>query len=176
MMHTWFECKIQYEKTMENGMNKKVTEPYLVDALSFTEAEARIIEEMTPYISGEFTVSDIKRARYSELFFAEDTESDRWFKCKLTFITLDEKSGSEKKTSTNVLVQASDLRDAVKKLDEGMKGSMADYIIASVAETAIMTYIRIAQSRTTSRNSRKHKRNIYEPHTRRNQANPSGSS
>ena len=83
-------------------------------------------------------MSDIKRARYSELFFAEDTESDRWFKCKLTFITLDEKSGSEKKTSTNVLVQASDLRDAVKKLDEGMKGSMADYIISSMAETPIM--------------------------------------
>ena len=138
MMHTWFECKIQYEKTMENGMNKKVTEPYLVDALSFTEAEARIIEEMTPYISGEFTVSDTKRAKYSELFFAEDNESDRWFKCKLTFITLDEKSGAEKKTSTNVLVQATDLRDAVKKLDEGMKGSMADYIISSVAETNIM--------------------------------------
>ena len=123
MMHTWFECKIQYEKTMENGMNKKVTEPYLVDALSFTEAEARIIEEMTPYISGEFTVSDIKRAKYSELFFAEDNESDRWFKCKLTFITLDEKSGAEKKTSTNVLVQATDLRDAVKKhVDSEDKG------------------------------------------------------
>ncbi len=67
-MHTWFECKIRYEKTMENGMNKKVTEPYLVDALSFTEAEARIIEEMTPFISGEFTLADIKRANYSELF------------------------------------------------------------------------------------------------------------
>ena len=138
MMHTWFECKIRYEKTMENGMNKKVTEPYLVDALSFTEAEARIIEEMTPFISGEFTVSDIKRANYSELFFSEEEAADRWFKCKLTFITLDEKSGAEKKTSTNVLVQASDLRDAVKKLDEGMKGSMADYIISSMAETAIM--------------------------------------
>ena len=123
---------------MENGMNKNVTEPYLVDALSFTEAEARIIEEMTPYISGEFTVIDIKRAGYSELFFSEDANADRWFKCKLTFITLDEKSGSEKKTSTNVLVQASDLRDAVKKLDDGMRGSMADYLIASVAETAIM--------------------------------------
>ena len=136
-MHTWFECKIRYEKTMENGMNKKVTEPYLVDALSFTEAEARIIEEMTPYISGEFTVSDIKRARYSELFFAEDTESDRWFKCKLTFITLDEKSGSEKKTSTNVLVQATDLRDAVKKLDEGMKGSMAIVILAVICRAIL---------------------------------------
>ena len=138
MMHTWFTCKICYEKTLENGMNKKVTEPYLVDALSFTEAEARIIEEMTPYISGEFTVADVTRARYSELFYAEDASADRWYKVKLGFITLDEKSGAEKKTYTNVLVQAADLRDAVKRLDEGMKGSMADYIIVSVAETAIM--------------------------------------
>ena len=137
-MHTWFECKIRYEKTMENGMNKKVTEPYLVDALSFTEAEARIIEEMTPVITGEFIVSDIKRANYSELFPSEEEAADRWFKCKLVFITLDEKSGAEKKTSTQVLVQAADLRDAVKKLDEGMKGTMADYQIASVAETALM--------------------------------------
>ncbi|MFV0587113.1 DUF4494 domain-containing protein [Bacteroides reticulotermitis] len=137
-MHTWFECKIRYEKIMENGMQKKVTEPYLVDALSFTEAEARIIEEITPYISGEFTVSDIKRANYSELFASDDETADRWFKCKLIFITLDEKSGAEKKTSTQILVQAADLRDAVKKLDEGMKGTMADYQIGSVAETAIM--------------------------------------
>ena len=88
MMHTWFECKIRYEKIMENGMNKKVTEPYLVDALSFTEAEARIIDEITPYISGEFTVSDIKRANYSELFPCDEDAADRWFKCKLWFITL----------------------------------------------------------------------------------------
>ena len=138
MMHTWFECKIRYERVMENGMNKKVTEPYLVDALSFTEAEARIIEEMTPFISGEFTISDIKRANYSELFPSDEESADRWFKCKLIFITLDDKSGAEKKTSTQVLVQAADLRAAVKKLDEGMKGTMADYQIASVAETAIM--------------------------------------
>ena len=149
VMNTWFECKIRYEKTMDNGMNKKVTEPYLVNALSFTEAEARIIEEMTPFISGEFTVSDIKRANYSELFPCEEEAADRWFKCKLVFITLDEKSGAEKKTSTQVLVQAADLRDAVKKLDEGMKGTMADYQIASVAETAIMdVYPYSAEERT----------------------------
>ena len=138
MMHTWFECKIRYEKVMENGVNKKVTEPYLVDALSFTEAEARIIEEITPYISGEFTVSDIKRANYSEIFQSEEDAADRYFKCKLFFITLDEKTECEKRVSTNVLVQAADLRDAVKKLDEGMKGIMADYVIASVSETLIM--------------------------------------
>ena len=79
MMHTWFECKIRYEKVMENGMNKKVTEPYLVDALSFTEAEARIIEEITPYISGEFTVSDIKRANY-RIWRPRSTECFCWWK------------------------------------------------------------------------------------------------
>lgn len=137
-MHTWFECKIRYDKVMENGMQKRVTEPYLVDALSFTEAEARIIEEFTQFIIGEFVVSDIKRANYSELFFSDEESADRWYKCKLAFITLDEKSGAEKRTSTNILVQASDLRDAVKKLDEGVKGTMADYQQCSIVETAIM--------------------------------------
>lgn len=119
-------------------MVKKVNEPYLVDALSFTEAEARIIEEITPFVTGEFTVSDIKRANYSELFPSEEEAADKWFKCKLIFIMLDEKSGAEKKSSTQVLVQAADLRDAVKKLDEGMKGTMADYQIGMVSETPIM--------------------------------------
>ena len=138
MMHTWFECKIRYEKMMENGVSKKVSEKYLVDALSFTEAEARIIEEMDHFITGEFTVSDIKRANYSELFATDEEAADRWFKCKLIFITLDEKSGAEKKTSTLVLVEASDLSDAKDKLVEGMKGTLADYQIGSVAETAIV--------------------------------------
>ena len=128
--------KIRYEKTMENGMNKKVTEPYLVDALSFTEAEARILELVSPYMSGEFSVADIKRVNYTEVF--DNENGDRWFKAKLQFIMLDEKNGMEKKTSTNVLVQANDIREAIKHIDEGMKGTMADYIIASVAETALM--------------------------------------
>lgn len=119
-------------------MIQKVTESYLVDALSFTEAEARIIEEVTPFITGEFTVSDIKRANYSELFVSDEEAADRWFKCRLFFITLDEKSGAEKKTASFVLVQAADLRDAVRKLDEGMKDTMVDYQIGAVTETAIV--------------------------------------
>ena len=138
MINNWFECKVRYDKTMENGMQKKVTEPYLVDALSFTEAEARIIEEITPFISGEFTVSDIKRANYSELFFSEDDDADKWFACKLEFVTIDERTGVEKKTKTNVLVQAANLRDAMAKLTEGMNGTMADYNAVCVKETAIM--------------------------------------
>ncbi len=138
MMNEWFECKVKYERTMDDGKVKKVNEPYLVDALSFTEAEERIIEERKHYMSGEFQVSDIKRARYAELFETDDESADRWFKVKLTFITLDEKTGAEKKTSQNVLVQAADLRDAVKRLDEGMKTSMMDYVISSVAESPLL--------------------------------------
>ena len=132
----WFECKVSYEKMMENGMPKKVSEPYLVDALSFTEAEARIIEEVKPYISGDFTIAGIKRARISELFFNE--AGDRYYRLKVNFITLDEKSGAEKKKASQMLVQASDIKEAITVLEGGMKGTMSDYEIASVSETMIM--------------------------------------
>lgn len=137
-MQNWYEGVIRYEKVTDEGKVKKVNELYLVDALSATECEARLIEEMTPFITGEFAVKSVKESNYSELFLSEEEAADRYFKCKLIFITLDEKSGAGKKTSTQVLVQAADLRDAVKKLDEGMKGTMADYQICSVVETAIM--------------------------------------
>ena len=122
-MHNWFECKVSYEKMLENGMQKKVTEPYLVDALSFTEAEARIIEEIRPFITGEFTVTDIKQARLSELFFNEN--GDRFYKIKVYFITLDEKSGAEKKTAAQMLAQATTLKEAIAVLEDGMKGTLA---------------------------------------------------
>ena len=138
MIQNWFECKIKYDKAMENGMDKAVTEAYIVDALSFTEAEARIIEEVTPFMNGEFTVQDIKRQKFSEIFTSTKSSDDKWFKLKLTFISLDEKSGKEKKTSSLVLVQAGDIRAAIKNCDEGMKGGMADYVIASAVETAYM--------------------------------------
>ena len=137
-MNEWFQCTIKYEKTLENGLVKKVSEPYLVDAISFTEAEKRIIEEIKPFMTGIFEVADIKRAHYAELFESADESADRFFKAKLQFITLDEKSGKEKKTSQNILVQAADLRDSIQRLDEGMKTSTIDYTIASVQETPIM--------------------------------------
>lgn len=137
-MNEWFQCTIKYDKTLENGLVKKVSEPYLVDAISFTEAEKRIIEEIKPFMTGIFEVADIKRAHYAELFESADESADRFFKAKLQFITLDEKSGKEKKTSQNILVQAADLRDSIQRLDEGMKTSTIDYTIASVQETPIM--------------------------------------
>ncbi|WP_262910820.1 DUF4494 domain-containing protein [Prevotellamassilia timonensis] len=138
MNNLWFECKVKYEKTLENGAVKKVNEPYLVDALNFTEAERRIIEEITPYMTGIFEVSDIKRARYAEIIESSEEKADRFFRAKLVFIVLDEKSGKEKKTTQNILVQAADLPDALQKLEAAMKGIAMDYSIASLAETLIM--------------------------------------
>lgn len=135
-MHNWFECKVSYDKTLDTGLPKKVTEPYLIDALSFTEAEARIIEELKPYISGDFTIVDIKRAKFTELFFNDN--GDRYFKAKIYFITLDEKSGTEKKTAANMLAQANDIDEALSVIKKGMEGTMADYSIASISETALM--------------------------------------
>lgn len=135
-MNNWYECKVKFQKTLENGTQKKVTEAYLVDAMSFTEAENRIIEEMTPYISGEFEVTAVKKEHIAELF--ADPEGDRWYRAKVMFITLDEKSGSEKKTASSVLVQAKDFQMAVKNLEDGMKGTMSDWEINTISETAIL--------------------------------------
>lgn len=131
-----FECTIKYEKTAEEGKIVKVSEKYLVDALSFTEAEARIIEEMTPFISGEFIVDKISRAKINELF--PDESGDKWFKSKVFFVSLDEEKGVEKRTACTMYVQANDIKEAEANLKEGMKGTLADYEIASITETKII--------------------------------------
>ena len=135
-MNNWFEFKVSYEKMQENGVQKKVIESYLVDALSFTEAEARIIEELKPFISGEFVITDIKRAKLSEIFLFDG--GDRYYKAKVQFITIDEKSGSEKKTNVHMLTQASGIDQALSVIKKGMEGTLADYNSIELSETTIM--------------------------------------
>ena len=134
----WFECKVRYEKTMEDGMPKKVVEIYTVDALSFSEAEKRIMEEMSSYVSGEIEIADLKIAQYKEIFFADSDLADKWYKAKLAFITIDEKTDKEKKTSVFYLVNASNINSAIKNIDEVMGGTMIDYQTLNVSETTIM--------------------------------------
>ena len=138
-MANYFEVKITFDKTLENGKEKKVSELFLVDALSFTEAEARIIEEVKPFISGEFEVKSIRKYKVAEIVV--DESGDRFFKCKLNFITLDEKSGNEKKTPTNILVQATTLDEAKVTLVNHMKTTMCDYSIEKIEETKLMAVI-----------------------------------
>lgn len=140
-MHNWFQCKVKYDRNADDGSITRVNESYLVDALSFTEAEERINEEMKPYISGDFLVSDIKRARINELF--ENESGDRWYRCKVNFISLDEEKGVEKRIAATMFAQASTLKEAVETVDKGMKGTLADYEIASVTETNIMDVFKI---------------------------------
>ena len=134
----WFECKVRYEKMMEDGMPKKVVELYTVDALSFSEAEERIMEEMSSYVSGEIEIADLKIAPYKEIFFADSDLADKWYKTKLAFITIDEKTDKEKKTSVFYLVNAGNINSAIKNIDEVMGGTMIDYQTIDVSETSIM--------------------------------------
>ena len=120
---------------------KKVTEPYLVDALSFTEAEARIIDEQTPYISGEFSVSAVKRTKIAEIFWNE--EGDKWYLVKVAFITIDERSGVEKRSTSQILVQAKDFKNALDTFLEGMKGTMADFEIVGINETPLIDVYKV---------------------------------
>ncbi len=135
-MANYIETRIRYNKMTENGSVKKTTESFLVDALSFTEAEARIIEEQTPYISGDFTVSAVKKSKTAEIY--RDEYGDKWYRCKLMFITVNERSGAVKRTPSIIMVQAIDFRNALDNLLECMKGTMADFEVAEIAETKIL--------------------------------------
>lgn len=133
----WFECKIRYEKVMEDGTPKKVNEVYVIDALSFSEAEERIIEEMSSYISGEIELIDVKIAPYKEIFFADSNLADKWFKVKVVYITIEERTEREKRTPVMVLVNAGNINSAIKNTDEVMGGTMIDYIVTNIQETKI---------------------------------------
>lgn len=140
-MTQYFETTVKYEKVMEDGQNKQVKEKYLIKAVSYSDAEYRLTNEMIQYVSDEFEVADIKKTRYFEIFRSDSTNDNKFYSCQLEFITLDEKSGKEKKTKHTVLVEAESLSDALKRLNEGMKGTMADYNAVCVKETNIVDVI-----------------------------------
>ena len=135
---TWFETKVKYQKTMEDGSEKVVSEAYVVDALSFTEAESAIIDEMSVYVSGELKVSGIGKACYGEIFFSDVDDDDKWYKAKLQFITIDEKSEKEKRDNVTYLVQAKSLARALRYIDEVMGKTMIDYDVVGLNETKLM--------------------------------------
>ena len=150
----WFECKVRYEKTGDDGMPRKVTETYVVDALSFSEAESRILEEMGKYVSGELEVCDLKIAQYKEIFFADNDLADKWYKAKLAFITIDEKTDKEKKTSVFYLVNAGNINSALKNVDELMGSTMIDYQTCNLTETHIMDVFEYKEKPDTQNESK----------------------
>lgn len=137
-MTQWIEVKVRHEKLTEKGVTVKVTELFIVDALSCTEAEARIVDEVSPCVNGELNVISVNKTKISEVFWNTGADADRFFKVKVNYITIDWKTGTEKRTASFVLVQAPSFTDAFTAFLKGMNGSMADYEIESIAETKIV--------------------------------------
>lgn len=135
---TWFEVGIRYHKTQDDGTEKAVTDRYAVDALSFTEAELSITEEMAAYISGEFKIKSEVQANYGEVFFSDNDKENKWYKAKLSYIMLDENNGKEKRSNVNYLVQAESMQGALRNIDEVMHNSLADYEVVGLSETKIL--------------------------------------
>ena len=140
-MSNWFECKVRYDKLQENGSVKKVTEPYLVDALSITEAVARITDEMAPFISGDYSVSSAKSTKIAEILW--DDSADKRYLVKEAFITIDEKTAAEKKSVSQILVAGSSFKGAFDNFMENMKTTMTDFEIVSIAETPYMDVYKV---------------------------------
>ena len=132
---TWFEVIVNYEKRQEDGTEKKVNELYLVDAISCSDAENRAIEELKPYISGEFKVKQVKESSLKEVFFRDDDMDNRWYKVKLAFITINEKTEQEKRTNYTYLVGATSVNSAIKNIDDVMAGTAIDYNSIAIQET-----------------------------------------
>ncbi len=135
-MVIWYECKVKYTKTFETGEQKPVTETYLLDAVSYSEAEARITEEMKAYTEEAFKITNIKVSNISEVYTFES--GDRWYKSKIALIAVDEESGKERKTNIYFLVQAGDVKEAFDNTNEAMKDTLGDFSIPSIAESPIL--------------------------------------
>ena len=138
-MQNLFECKVKYSKVDEqSGKEKKVTETYLIDAVSFTEAETRLYKEMEMMVRGEFTVTGIRKANYSDVLPFDDAE--RWYKSKISYLSVDEEAGKEKKVSNQILIMANDIKDAFERINESMKGMTVDFEINAISESPVFDF------------------------------------
>lgn len=135
-MYNWFECKVKYDKLVDGVPKADVPETYVVDAFTISEAEKRITEELQVYCAGQFNVTDIKKVKFAEVFSLHEYNDYRWYKVKIAMMSIDEERGKEKIINQFLLIKATSLTEALAELQEGMKGSVMDYTIKSVVETA----------------------------------------
>ena len=138
MTANWFEARVKYVKINEDGYEKKVSEAYLLDAMSYTEAESRIIHEMESIISGDYYISTLRKSNVTELVVSEDEKDDRWYKAKVCIIDADEVSGKEKSTAQYYLVAAADIKRALENLEKSLASYIVPYEIESISDTPIM--------------------------------------
>lgn len=134
----WFECSVKYEHVTEDGSKKKTSENYIVEAMSFTEAEARINEEMAAYCNGEMEIKKISPLSVSGILFSSISTDDKWYKSKLFFLIADEKTGKEKKESITYIIQADSLKGALRYVEQIMKDTSVDYVTSTISDTKVL--------------------------------------
>ncbi len=139
-MNSYFEVGVRYDKTMEDGAVRKVTENYLVEAVSFTEAEKRATQEMEAYISGDFRVVTEKITNIAEIVTTDDVTADKFYKVKHSLITINEKTLKEKKQAQYIIIQASSVDDARNRYMQHIKDWLVDVVLEAVSETKYMDY------------------------------------
>lgn len=138
MTANWFEAKVKYVKVNEDGREKKVTESYLLDAMSYTEAESRIMKEMESVIKGDYYITGLKKSNITELVESVDENDDRWYKAKIAIIDADEVSGKEKSSNQYYLVAAANIKRALENLEKSLATFVVPYEIGSIADTQFM--------------------------------------
>ena len=147
-MQTWFECKVKYNKVSESGREQMVTENFLLDAVSFTDAETRMIRQLQQMVKGgEFVVTDIKKSRIAEVF-PYDT-GEWWFKATINLVTVDEEAGKEKKMRTYYLIMADDIKEALERLDESLSYLVIPYVVSSLSVSTIVDIFPYEPSEST---------------------------
>ncbi len=135
-MNNWFTVKVKYTKQMDNGALKRVSEPYLLAAMTFTDAEARIYEELGSVIRGEFNVVGISRTELNDIFAYDD--ADIWYKCRVRYENFDADSEKGKKVTQNFLVSANNVKEAYERIQESLKSLMVDFEIPSIVASPIV--------------------------------------
>jgi len=136
MRKSWFTCRVKYQKLDETGREEKATDSYLVDAYSYTEAEARITYLMSEVIRGNFEIINITKNSYAEVI--ENEGCDLWFKVKVSLIAFDDETGKEKQSNQNIMISADDVKDAYLRITEYMKGSISSFVIPAINYTKII--------------------------------------
>lgn len=159
-MNSWYTVKVKFIKEFQDGTLKRVSEPYLVNALSFTDAEARIYQEVGEYVRGEFIVSTISKTDLADIFQYDDAQ--KWFKVKVAYVSEDADSGKEKKINTNFLVSANNLKEAYDRVEENLKGLMVSYEIPSIILTPIIEIYPYIPSEEVETTTNKNKSKIVE--------------
>lgn len=135
-MRTWFLCKVKYAKENEQGLLKNVSEQYLVDAVSFTEAEARIYDMLGSVIRGDFQVTNISKSNLVDVFFYDDI--DIWYKCKVSYVVADADSGKEKKVTQYMLVSAHNVKEAYERIHESLNNMLVTFVVPDINESPIV--------------------------------------